>query len=345
MKIRRDNGFIERWSEMYAVFLAVFGKRKQIPTVKTVVSMGSGLDCLFEELGVFSVDLEDQVLLDFGISIRRGPNFIVCTKRDGTAVVIYYADQKTEDYISSAISRYKQSASDSSRAYIHIPVQGDWNISTESIVVPPQVEDPLDMYEPEFREKSSRLIERLSDPSGRGIVVLNGPPGTGKTSYIRYVCSIIGSKKRIIYVPQDMADWLSTPSAITFLSSQANYGQPLVLIIEDAEKALKPRVNGNGGGAVSTLLNISDGILSDFFRIQVICTFNADITEIDQALVRNGRLIMQHRFDALSEASVSRISKKLGIVDPGKSCTLADLVAQQPVAKTTEERTRLGFNR
>ena len=70
-----------------------------------------------------------------------------------------------------------------------------------------------------------------------------------------------------------------------------------VLIIEDAEKVVRNR-NGNGNEtAVSNLLNLSDGILGDCLKTQIVATFNTERQLIDKALLRKGRLIAEYKFD------------------------------------------------
>ena len=54
-------------------------------------------------------------------------------------------------------------------------------------------------------------------------------------------------------------------------------------MIEDAENILIDREAG-GSSAVSALLNLTDGLLSDCLNIQIICTFNTDLSKLDRAL-------------------------------------------------------------
>jgi hypothetical protein len=65
-----------------------------------------------------------------------------------------------------------------------------------------------------------------------------------------------------------------------------------VLIIEDAEAVIEER-HGNTNGTVANLLNISDGLLSDCLNIQLLCSFNTNLSNIDKALLRKGRIIKQ----------------------------------------------------
>ena len=58
---------------------------------------------------------------------------------------------------------------------------------------------------------------------------------------------------------------------------------------------------------------MSDGLLGDAVHQQIICTFNCDIRNIDGALVRDGRLVLEHKFDKLSVENARRLCEKLGV--------------------------------
>jgi hypothetical protein len=83
------------------------------------------------------------------------------------------------------------------------------------------------------------------------------------------------------------------------------------LIIEDAERVISDR-EGNGSPAgVSNILNLTDGILGDCLSIQIVATFNMKREKIDQALLRKGRLIVEHKFSKLSAEESNKLLKHL----------------------------------
>lgn len=84
-----------------------------------------------------------------------------------------------------------------------------------------------------------------------------------------------------------------------------------VLIIDGAEQMLNNGENGNKS-AMTALLNLTDGLLSDLLNIQIICTLNADIQQLNPALLRNGRLLSQYEFNELSTKKAGELSAKLG---------------------------------
>ena len=97
-------------------------------------------------------------------------------------------------------------------------------------------------------------------------------------------------------------------------------------ILEDCEQVLMDRGINMFNGAISNILNMSDGLLSDIMNIKFICTFNADIQTIDPALLRKGRCYAKYEFKELSEDKVRDLNDKynLGITDI-KPMTLAEI--------------------
>lgn len=163
-----------------------------------------------------------------------------------------------------------------------------------------------DHYNDGFEKISERVITTLQTDNESGLVLLHGDTGTGKTSYLKHLLHIITSK-RIIYVPPDLTESLSAPAFMNFLISNAKNS---ILLIEDAENVLKHREAG-GNQAVSNILNISNGILGDILRMQIVCTFNCSIQEIDPALLRPGRLVAEYQFDKLTTSRARNLVSTL----------------------------------
>lgn len=169
-----------------------------------------------------------------------------------------------------------------------------------------------------------KILTALSQKDKQGVVLLHGLPGSGKTHYIRYLINTIKDKE-LIYVPPDMAHALSSPDFLPFLMRHAN----AVLIIEDAENIIRDR-QYQDNQAVANLLNLSDGLLGDCLNLQIIATFNSDITRIDSALLRKGRLIADWKFDKLPIEQAQVLSDSLGFKTTiDRAMTLADVYGQE----------------
>lgn len=99
-----------------------------------------------------------------------------------------------------------------------------------------------------------------------------------------------------------------------------------IFILEDCEQILMDRRENTFGGAITNILNMSDGLLSDIFNVKFICTFNADINCIDSALLRKGRCYANYEFKELSKEKTKVLLEKQGIyLDSYKPMTLAEI--------------------
>jgi energy-coupling factor transporter ATP-binding protein EcfA2 len=195
-------------------------------------------------------------------------------------------------------------------------------------------------YGSEFKKVHDVIIDRLNKENDKGIILLHGDPGTGKTSYIKYLTKVIKDKE-ILFIPPSMAEMLSEPSIIPFLMDHRN----TILIIEDAERVISDRqINGSAAG-VSNLLNLTDGILGDCLNIQVIATFNMKREKIDQALLRKGRLIAEHKFEKLNVDDTNRLLKHINKnVTVKEGLVLADIYnIDVEEFKSSNKNLKIGF--
>ena len=215
---------------------------------------------------------------------------------------------------------------------------GHMDLEDYDLAVPPM---NLELnYGVDFLKVHNVIVERLNKDYSKGIILLHGDPGTGKTSYIKYLTSLIKDKD-ILFIPPSMAEMLSEPSIIPFLMDHKNS----ILIIEDAERVISDR-EGNGSPAgVSNLLNLTDGILGDCLNIQVIATFNMKREKIEQALLRKGRLIAEHKSEKLSTEETNNLLKHLnnGYVSK-EGMVLADIYnVDVELFKATNKTNKIGF--
>lgn len=195
-----------------------------------------------------------------------------------------------------------------------------------------------DNYNDDFKDIHKVILKRLSKMNDKGLVLLHGKPGTGKTSYIRFL--IRSLKKDVIFLPPNMASAITDPSLISILIEHPN----TVFVIEDAENIIIDREK-EGVSPVSALLNISDGLLADCLNVQVICSFNTDTSKIDSALLRKGRLIAKYEFKELEVNKAQELSNKLGFnskIDQPMALTAIYNQGDSDF-KQTQQRKPIGF--
>lgn len=221
---------------------------------------------------------------------------------------------------------------------IHLIIKGSYGLDLEEFEIQKPLLNVEDNYNDEFSEIHQMIHKRLSQKKDKGLVLLHGKPGTGKTSYIRYL--ITSLRKKVIFLPPNMASAITNPDLMKLLINNPDS----IFVIEDAENIIIDREE-NGYSPVSTLLNISDGVLSDCLNIQIVCSFNTDLSKVDSALLRKGRLIAQYEFKELETEKAQKLSDKLGfrtiITSP---MTLTDIYNQhEKVFENKKNRVSIGF--
>lgn len=177
-------------------------------------------------------------------------------------------------------------------------------------------------YNDDFMPIAQNIETFLTSDNSSGLVILHGKQGTGKTSYIRYLLN--QGKKKMLYMSGDLVEKLSDPSFISFIRRQNDS----IFIVEDCEELLATRNGSNRmNSGLINILNISDGLLSDELCIKFICTFNAPLKDIDEALLRKGRLVARYEFSDLAVEKVNKLIKEEGLDIPeqNKPMSLAEL--------------------
>lgn len=148
-------------------------------------------------------------------------------------------------------------------------------------------------------------------PAGR-MAILNGEPGTGKTYLVRAMLMDVPNATFLL-IPPTMIPELSGPNLISLLlenrhSFSAN--GPTILVLEDADYCLAPRKSDNMS-AISSILNMGDGIFGSLFDIRILATTNAETQEIDPAILRAGRLSARIDVDKLSFIEATAVLRRL----------------------------------
>jgi len=259
---------------------------------------------------------------------------------DYALITVYHSNTELLSSINKKICKYVQDSKIKSKISLVTTTRAGLG-TVEQNIKPTNIDIPMN-YGEGFVKIHDKIVSRLNEDKGKGLVLLHGLPGTGKTNYIRHLCGQLN--KEIIFIPPFMADSISSPDFITFLLEHTNS----ILVIEDAEKVVLDR-DGDGSSrqGVSNLLNITDGLLSDCLSIQIIATFNTSRDRIDKALLRKGRLIAEWKFDALSVEDSNKLLKSIGREDvTNKPMTLTEIYnMDEEVNVVQEERRTIGFGR
>ncbi|GIM52492.1 hypothetical protein CAPN004_15220 [Capnocytophaga cynodegmi] len=254
---------------------------------------------------------------------------------------VYYenTNPKTKENLTALFSEYiEKYVSKESKVSILLKTQVGLEIKTHTIK--PYRIDFETMYNDDFLEIHNRVKNVLTNDT-KGVVLFHGIAGSGKTNYIKWLTSQIPNKK-FIFVPTTMIGSLTDPAFIGLLIGNKNS----ILVLEDCENYIAERTAFNSNtDVVSSILNIADGMLSDVLECQLICTFNSDISKIDPALLRKGRLIAEYKF---KELTIEKANKYLQSTDKqitvNKPYSLAELTnINIKEFKENSEPSKIGF--
>lgn len=160
-------------------------------------------------------------------------------------------------------------------------------------------------YNEDFLPIHKAIVKQLNKKDTNGLYLFHGQPGTGKSTYIKYLIHQL--KKKVIFISPKMASELDNLSMTPFLLHNRN----TVFVIEDAEELITSRDEVRNSN-LSMLLNLTDGLLGESLGIQIIATFNTDVKNIDKALLRKGRLSVIYEFKNLSLDRTNSLLQKLG---------------------------------
>lgn len=227
-------------------------------------------------------------------------------KDDKTFTLSVIGPANLKDYSLKDFSQFALSDTQEVKVHLFIKNQyGDYGFEPIAINLPENLDLELN-YGKTFIDIDKKIKERLEEKPN-GLFMFHGMPGTGKTTYIKYLAGQV--KRDFIYIPTTMIEYFtSDPNCLHTLIQKPNS----VIILEDAEKAILKRLgDGMDSSAVSSLLNLSDGILSDILKTSVIVTYNCPKQDVDDALKRKGRLQMDYEFTALNEEDSKKLAKKL----------------------------------
>jgi len=173
--------------------------------------------------------------------------------------------------------------------------------------------------------------------SSANILLLIGPPGTGKTTFIRGLLAHTSSSAIVTYDAQILE---KDGFFARFIEDESN-----IMVLEDSDAFLKSRNDGNT--MMHRFLNVGDGLVTTKGKKMVFSTNLPSIRDIDSALVRPGRCFDIITFDTLTVQQANVLANKLEVTLPAKprgkemeNYSIADVFNQQ--THKPKER-KLGF--
>lgn len=248
--------------------------------------------------------LDDKIYCSYIVVDRKSENSII------NEIIFWYADEKTLPKVQEIIEELNDCIVDfcEDETWLNtISFGSNGVVEIEPIIIPESDFDSFDMYYSENTNKDIKKLIKDIKRSNKGLSILYGDKGTGKTSIINYLSNKLD--RIVIFIPNNIIE--HTINSSDFRKFLKRYYKPII-IIDDCEMLMNEAFT-KSNHFVNNLMQMVDGFLSDLIEVNIITIFNVTSSnEIDHTLLNCNNLIKVIKFDKLSQAESTELSNTLG---------------------------------
>ena len=277
-------------------------------------------------------NLGNNVYLSYIVIDRSQENSII------SDVVFFYKSQENSKKVQSIIEELNDCLVDFCEEETN-------NLNTIALssqsgleIEPIELDDDFDNFDHYYSSNTNKSIEKLIKKikkSDKGLSVLYGERGTGKTSVINYIASNLD--RIVIFIPNNLIEHtINNPDFRKFIKK---FHKPII-VLDDCELTLSDYYNRTNI-TTNNILQMVDGFLSDTMEVNIICIFNTDEEDdIDESLLECNNLIDVIEFEYLSGEEAEELSKVVGGSKKYKNKTrLVDIIKK----RSGGDQKKIGF--
>jgi hypothetical protein len=270
------------------------------------------------------VSLNDDIYCSYVLIDMMSENCLV------SDVIFFYKNESDEEFIEKIISGICNCVIDYEKDTIN--KFNTMSLTSNSIELEPFSVD-VDSIEIEGRYnedtiKKSEKLQKKIRKSNKGLSVLCGDRGVGKTTLAKHICSKID--RMTIFIPNNMVDLtINGPEFKNFVKKF----EKLLIVIDDCEFMSNNQLIRMNPFS-NNIIQLVDGFLSDNLNLQVILIFNDLEEDIDENILDCNSLLDVIEVDDLDSELATELSKNLGYNKKYKdSVRLIDVVQNKKMDK------------
>lgn len=296
-------------------------------TISTEIAPNSNGELIINQ-EVFS-EINENIFISYFILDKNNPNSIT------TEVSFFYKEESDYGLIREIVEQMNECIlelkTDESHKLNNIIISNS-TIEIEPIEFIDNLESFNHYYNTTTYKHLKKMIKNLKK-NEKGLYILEGEVGTGKTTSIKFIAKEV--HKNFFHIPGNLLE--STINNPDFRNFIKKYDSP-VFIIDDCESSMIDLL-GKNNQTSSNLIQLVDGIHSDTNPVSIICIFN-QILDPENHLLECVNLISIVDFEPLSKDEANKLCNILGETKKYKNKTkLIDIIK----SKNTTRYKKIGF--
>lgn len=205
-------------------------------------------------------------------------------------VCFHYDDPKNETIIFEIVDNLtslQEEFDDSKISKIKCLTQSASTLEISNVILNPVTIEGF--YNKSIEKKIKSCVKKINK-NKKGISILCGERGLGKTEAVKFICQEISRES--IFIPNNLVDHSINNAEFKNTISSGKY----MLVIDDCEFLY---TFGKNNFFTSNILQMIDGFLSDQLNLHILLIFNTDVEDVDYNLVNSNNLINLIEFEPL----------------------------------------------